>query len=644
MCDENRGLLAERGVLYPKGRWHGQLGSYFARNKSAYIYNRHSGNIDLDAIEATDTQYIQALLHEIINTQCDKMIVSYEGYIDLIAEDLVGLRTFMREYFDQFLVIGYCRHPLSFAPSEISQRARMGVPTGLHDVEKLPIPKFRDYFEKFVSVFGVEQVCLTEFAPHALYMGDIRFDFLQKIGLKDLDKIPLRLNEDLTNESLSFEAVILAEALAKKMGPPQRANLFFMKYDRLLTSIKGASIALTKQQRQSIMSNAQSHLKYIEETFGLKLRRPSGQRSQSSAALFNEEAITAIANQLASDVVSQGFKWLLGREPESEDVVFGHLKATAGDWRRVRTHIMRSPEFHRSVDAISNPSTGSPEQVVPVRDVTVCMIVLNEEELLPATLRELARYFASFVILDMGSEDHTLDVVRDTLGKRARIVSYERKRLLAEGYSEARNYCAQLASSPWILMVDADERLVSGIDTAGIHLDRATADTLIATVARENLKKTESVSTAEAAMNSAEVRHVEHPRRLYRKSSRVKWSGYIHEELAVDDGIRSIAKSSLVFKHLSEFREMGRIRRRRSMYFWMLLRAYENQSLRGTTSSYWYERFVPENLEHIKTNAKIFREEDPDAGAAVILRPHQTSLDSGTPVCPAPNAGGVREF
>jgi hypothetical protein len=50
MCDENRDTLAKRGSLYPQRRWHGQLGSYFARNKLAYVYNQHPGNIDLASI------------------------------------------------------------------------------------------------------------------------------------------------------------------------------------------------------------------------------------------------------------------------------------------------------------------------------------------------------------------------------------------------------------------------------------------------------------------------------------------------------------------------------------------------------------------------------------------------------------------
>lgn len=52
-----------------------------------------------------------------------------------------------------------------------------------------------------------------------------------------------------------------------------------------------------------------------------------------------------LRNLFASDVVSQGFRWLLGREPEFENVIRGHLRATEGDWQRLRSHIMKSPEF-----------------------------------------------------------------------------------------------------------------------------------------------------------------------------------------------------------------------------------------------------------------------------------------------------------
>src|SRR5437764_5915898 len=128
MCDENRSRLAAAGIYYPRGRWHGQLGSYFSRRKAAYVFNRHAGNIDAAAIEASDLAYMGGLEQELNEVGTENLLFSYEGFIDLDSEELTALRNFLLGYSDEIQVIGYCRHPLSFVPSEISQRCRMGAP------------------------------------------------------------------------------------------------------------------------------------------------------------------------------------------------------------------------------------------------------------------------------------------------------------------------------------------------------------------------------------------------------------------------------------------------------------------------------------------------------------------------------------
>src|SRR5579872_2093958 len=182
ICDMNRAALADHGVLYPSGRWHGQLGSYFARDKVKYVYNRHSGRTDPKAINVSDDQYIDDFVKQIKQSNLLKTVISYEGFIDLKEEEIANLRQFMEKYFSRFEIIGYCRHPLSFAPSEISQRARMGVPVSRDDPDNIPIPKYRDYFEKFVNIFSRTFVHVNEFSTQSLYQGDARFDFLRQIG------------------------------------------------------------------------------------------------------------------------------------------------------------------------------------------------------------------------------------------------------------------------------------------------------------------------------------------------------------------------------------------------------------------------------------------------------------------------------
>lgn len=229
------------------------------------------------------------------------------------------------------------------------------------------------------------------------------------------------------------------------------------------------------------------------------------------------------------------------------------------------------------------------------------MIVYNEEEVLERSLGALASHFPRFVIADMGSTDRTRELAKQTLGKRLQLEHFHRNRLLTQGYSVARNHCASHAKPGWILMVDADEILVSGIDAGCIAVDHLPAATPLITIERRNLIKP-GVCLPEG------VRQTERPRRLYRADGSARWTGYVHEELACKETAvpMNTARSSLVFDHVSAIREERRSHQNRIMYRWMLLRAYRNPKIRGGTNGWWYDKFVPENINTITSSAREF--------------------------------------
>jgi hypothetical protein len=297
MADENRAVLARRGILYPSGRWHGQLGSCFAQNKIAYVYNRHSGFTDLAEINQSDTAYKTRLLEELEESDCQDAVFSYEGFIDLRPDEIRGLTNFLRDRCDEIRIISYCRHPLSFAPSEISQRVRMGLPSGRDNSENPPIPRFKLYFEKFASVLSTESFILSDFAKAALHRNDVRMDFLKKIGFPDYYENEIRLSDDPTNESLSAEAVAIAVEMAKSAPTLAQNNLFFRRYNSFLGSIKGAPVRLSGDERKLIMTASRPHLEYLQKTFGIELREPE-ENLTGEVELFGNKTIESLAQQL----------------------------------------------------------------------------------------------------------------------------------------------------------------------------------------------------------------------------------------------------------------------------------------------------------------------------------------------------------
>ncbi len=88
--------------------------------------------------------------------------------------------------------------------------------------------------------------------------------------------------------------------------------------------------------------------------------------------------------------------------------------------------------------------------------ISVVINTLNEEENLPQALSSIKDFADEIVVVDMKSEDKTVEIA-----KKAGAKVYRHKR---ENYVEpARNYAIEKARGDWILILDADEELPNGL-------------------------------------------------------------------------------------------------------------------------------------------------------------------------------------
>jgi len=89
-------------------------------------------------------------------------------------------------------------------------------------------------------------------------------------------------------------------------------------------------------------------------------------------------------------------------------------------------------------------------------DLTLCMIVKNEEVTLSRTLDSVKGLVDEMVVLDTGSRDRTREIAREF---GARVYDFE----WCDDFAVARNECLKHAQGDWILVLDADEVLVPEI-------------------------------------------------------------------------------------------------------------------------------------------------------------------------------------
>lgn len=87
--------------------------------------------------------------------------------------------------------------------------------------------------------------------------------------------------------------------------------------------------------------------------------------------------------------------------------------------------------------------------------ISLCMIVKNEEKYIKMCLENAFKLADEAIIVDTGSTDKTIDIIKK-FGDKVKIITYKWN----NDFAEARNISLEKATGDWILMLDADEKLL----------------------------------------------------------------------------------------------------------------------------------------------------------------------------------------
>lgn len=143
--------------------------------------------------------------------------------------------------------------------------------------------------------------------------------------------------------------------------------------------------------------------------------------------------------------------------------------------------------------------------------ISLCMIVKNEEELLPKCFESVKAHVDEIVIVDTGSTDRTVDIAK-SYGARVFIHPWEGH------FSKHRNQSIGYATKEWILILDADEFVEARSAEYLRHvLNEKEADSLYLSV-----RSAFDCSKGEAIHNSI---------RLFRNNGEIHYEGRVHNRL-----------------------------------------------------------------------------------------------------------------
>lgn len=140
--------------------------------------------------------------------------------------------------------------------------------------------------------------------------------------------------------------------------------------------------------------------------------------------------------------------------------------------------------------------------------LSLCMIVKNEEQFLPACLKSIKNYVDEIIIVDTGSTDKSIEIA-----KRYGAKVYEHP--WENDFAKHRNQSISYARGDWILILDADEEL---LPPSGPIIRNAIRDNAIDSIA------VQVVNPFNRGRNTAVFNSV----RLFKNNGEIKYEGIVH--------------------------------------------------------------------------------------------------------------------
>jgi tetratricopeptide (TPR) repeat protein len=161
--------------------------------------------------------------------------------------------------------------------------------------------------------------------------------------------------------------------------------------------------------------------------------------------------------------------------------------------------------------------------------VSACIMVKNEEEMLPECLDSIRDWVDEIIIVDTGSTDRTVEIAT-SYGAKVYHHPWE------NSFSKARNHTLQYATCDWVFIIDADERIFAE-DIPNVM--QALNQDQFPIVAVSVFNYYPLIEDTVTFLPS---------KRFFRRSLGLQYSGIVHNQLLVPAGTPTV-KTGIRIKH-----------------------------------------------------------------------------------------------
>ncbi len=198
-------------------------------------------------------------------------------------------------------------------------------------------------------------------------------------------------------------------------------------------------------------------------------------------------------------------------------------------------------------------------------EISLCMIVRNEEQFLAQCLRSVRAVVDEIVVVDTGSTDSTPRIAADF---GAHVFSFQ----WTDDFSAARNYSLEHAGGNWILVLDADE-IIAQRDTEKIRaLEKGDTDAYLFTYRSYSqdsydirwIANDGSYDEGKGWDGWLSGRVV----RMFRRDDRIRFRGAVHETVdhSVIESGGKFATTDVIIHHFHEKKGKATLREKQLSY------------------------------------------------------------------------------
>jgi glycosyltransferase involved in cell wall biosynthesis len=241
--------------------------------------------------------------------------------------------------------------------------------------------------------------------------------------------------------------------------------------------------------------------------------------------------------------------------------------------------------------------------------ITVTVQFHNELEFLEGWFASASRYADEIICASHNATDGSLEFFQEKAKSfPITILEFPEDTVAKYGFSYMKNSLITCATGDWIVCLDADEEM---------DIDKATFPTIVrgaAALATQtmHISDTEphwSLSNRQQIRDEAKWQEQRHWR-IFKNGHGIKWHGLIHESLRWPSGVHvalTSKRTAIKMYHFGALANPAKRTFKDGLYAELLLRAYENRSLRDGTDKWWFENFVPNNITKLKEDRDAFQ-------------------------------------